>query len=307
MSDVLGITGINGLGMLGLGSSGTYSSYYDPTMMGMSGMYSPYMMGSSYSPYNGMGMMGMYNPTFMGQMMKAQQEMEKLQLTHTGAMHHLQLQNQTNSYINHDQAMFETAMVDAAVNGGILNLATKVREGDADGICEEFDKLKQLLYQKYGDYFSANKDSVNPVASVTNFIENLYSQTIYKNSGEVVNLRSDIKKYGQTAFEHGFWKNLHGKDYHDKYSEETISYLFGTTVDNKAGKDRMESYGAKASKVTELGAAGLAGAVAVPAGLTIAMKMIPGIKMGTAINKWVAAAGAVAGFIGDWMWQQSRA
>lgn len=275
-----GISGISPytspLGMYGLGGYGAYSSYYNPAMMGM-----------------GMGMLGgYYNPTFMaGQM----QQVEKSMLDHTSAMHEMMLDNETRAFTAQDRALFEKAMVDAGVNKGIQNLAAKIQEGDQDGICEEFDALKHTLYTKYSDYFKANSDKLDPRDSVTNWIEILYSQIVSKQRGEVVDLRSDIKKYGQTPFEHGFWKNLHGKDYHDKYSEETLNYLFDTRVDNKAGKDRMESYGAAASKVTEAGLAGLTGAVA--------FKLIPGLKKLPKAG-WIGAA-ALA--IGDLMWQSSRA
>ncbi len=273
-----GITGINPysspLGMYGLGGYGTYSSYYNPAMMGMG------MLG------------GYYNPTFMANQM---QQIEQSQLQHTSAMHEMMLENETKAFTAQDRALFEKAMVDAGVNKGIQNLAAKIQEGDQDGICEEFDALKHTLYTKYNDYFKANSDKLDPRDSVTNWIEILYSQIISKQRGEVVDLRSDIKKFGQTPFEHGFWKNLHGKDYHDKYSEETLSYLFDTRVDNKAGKDRMEGYGAAASKVTEAGVAGLTGAMA--------FKLLPGLKKLPKAG-WIGAA-ALA--IGDLMWQSSRA
>ena len=304
-----GITGINGLGTFGLGGSSTYSSYYDPTMMGMTGSYgmdgySSYgNMGSAYSPYGAMGMMGgMYNPTFMASYMRemnqAQQQIEIDKLNHAGTMHNLQLQNQTVAFSDTDRAIFEKAMVDASINKSIQNLAVKVKEGDSDGICQAFDEAKQALYTKYSDYFKANASRMNPADSVTNYIENLYTQIVSKDRGEIVSLRNDIKKYGETAFEHGFWKNFHGKDYHDKYSEETISYIYGTPIDNKAGKDRMEKYGAVTEKVVETAGAGVAGGLV--GGSLLAM--LPKVKF-----KWVAPIAAAAAIAGDWLWQQSRA
>lgn len=298
-----GITGINGLGTFGLGGSSTYSSYYDPTMMGLAGSYG---MGGLCSPYGTMGAMGMmggmYNPTFMASYMRemnqAQQQIEIDKLNHAGTMHNLQLQNQTVAFSDTDRAIFEKAMVDASINKSIQNLAVKVKEGDADGICQAFDEAKQALYTKYSDYFKANASRMNPADSVTNYIENLYTQIVSKDRGEIVSLRNDIKKYGETAFEHGFWKNFHGKDYHDKYSEETISYIYGTPIDNKAGKDRMEKYGAVTEKVVETAGAGVAGGLV--GGSLLAM--LPKVKF-----KWVAPIAAAAAIAGDWLWQQSRA
>lgn len=320
MSLGYGITGIgNGLGTFGLGGT---SSYYDPTMMGMAGAYSPYgsmgMMGA-YSPYSGMGMMGMYNPSFMGQMNKAYQQMEVDQLNHAGAIHNLMLQNQTQAFTDQDRAIFEKAMVDAGVNKCVTNLAEMVRKGNADGICQTYDELKQTLYTKYSDYFKANSNKLNPSDSVANFVELLYSQIISAQQGEQVDLRSDIKKYGETAFEHGFWKNFHGSDYHDKTSEQALSYMFGTPIDNKAGHERMEKYGATAEKIAEVGAAAAVGAVAVPTVAKAGKSVLSSIvsigsekggeaisKLSTFNKKW-AWAGAIGLAIGDWLWQQSRA
>lgn len=298
-----GITGINGLGTFGLGGSSTYSSYYDPTTMGLAGSYGMGGLCYPYGAMDAMGMMGgMYNPTFMASYMRemnqAQQQIEIDKLNHAGTMHNLQLQNQTVAFSDTDRAIFEKAMVDASINRSIQNLGVKVKEGDADGICQAFDEAKQALYTKYSDYFKANASRMNPADSVTNYIENLYTQIVSKDRGEIVSLRNDIKKYGETAFEHGFWKSFHGKDYHDKYSEETISYVYGTPIDNKAGKDRMEKYGAVTEKVVETAGAGVAGGLV--GGSLLAM--LPKVKF-----KWVAPIAAAAAIAGDWLWQQSRA
>lgn len=322
MSLGYGITGIgNGLGTLGLGGT---SSYYDPTMMGMAGAYSPYgsmgMMGS-YSPYSGMGMMGMYSPSFMGQMNKAYQQMEVDQLNHAGAMHNLMLQNKTKAYTDQDRAIFEKAMVDTGVYKGVKNLAEMVRKGNSDGICQAYDELKQTLYTKYSDYFKANANHLNPEDSVANYIERLYSEIITAEQGEQVDLRSDVKKYGETALEHGFWKNFHGSDYHDKTSEQALSYMFGTPIDNKAGHERMEKYGATFEKGVELATAAAVGAVALPTVAKVGKSVLSSVgslineKLGEKIsksnflgfNKKWAWAGVAAGLIGDWLWQQSRA
>ena len=308
-----GINGIgynpmmNGLGLYGLGTSGTFGTYADPSTMAMMGM-SPYSMG-------GMGMMGMYNPTFMAQMTQMQQEIEKSQLQHSSAMHEILLQNKTDAFKAEDKALFEKAMVDAGVNQGIENLARKVKEGDQDGICEEFDKLKQTLYTKYQDYFRANKGNLNPALNVSEFIELLYTKIRSAQEGQVVNLRGDIYKYGESAFEHGFWKNLHGKDYHNRYTEETINYLYGTSVDNKAGKDRMEKIGAKVESGVEYVAAPVVGALA-GAGVATTIAGVGKVISPSFISSWNgfknfgkigAALGAIGLLAADIMWQNSRA
>lgn len=59
---------------------------------------------------------------------------------------------------------------------------------------------------------------------------------------------------------HGFNEKFFGKkDYHNKYTEETLSYLFGTRIDNKAGKDRMDKIGGGFGRVAEGATAWAAG------------------------------------------------
>lgn len=308
MSYPFGITGIgsnpymNGLGSFGLGAGGTYSSIGDMSSMGMAG----YGM-------NGMGaMMGMYNPSFMGQMNKAYHEIEKQNLEQAGAMHNLLLQTQTQNYRANDEYLFNKSLEDSAVQGGIMNLAEKVREGDADGICEEFDKLKSTLYTKHADYLKANSNRLNPSDSVNRVIEDLYAQimTAKINDGNPVSLRNDIKRYGETAFNHGFNKNFFGKkDYHNNYSEETLSYLFGTRIDNKAGKDRMETFGGAAGRVAEGATAAGAGYGIGLAAAALAKVVNPlGIckNLGFKGTHSFGKIGLMAALAGDILWQMSR-
>ncbi len=307
MSYPFGITGIgsnpymNGLGSFGLGTGGTYSSIGDMSSMGMAG----YGMSGMGAMMGMPGMMGMYNPSFMGQMNQAYQEIEKQNLEHAGAMHKLMLQTQTQNYQADDQYLFQKSLEDGSVNTLIVNLADKIREGDADGICEEFDKLKSTLYTKHADYLKANSNRLNPSDSVNNVIENLYAQIITAKTGQVASLRNDIKQYGETAFNHGFNKNFFGKkDYHNNYSEETLSYLFGTRIDNKSGKDRMENIGGTVGRVAEAGTVAASGAAAGIGASILARLCSSKVTFGGA--KWMAAIGAVGGLAADVLWQMSR-
>lgn len=307
MSYPFGITGIgsnpymNGLGSFGLGAGGTYSSIGDISSMGMAG----YGMSGMGAMMGMPGMMGMYNPSFMGQMNKAYHEIEKQNLEHAGAMHKLMLQTQTQNYQADDQYLFQKSLEDGSVNTLIVNLADKIREGDADGICEEFDKLKSTLYTKHADYLKANSNRLNPSDSVNNVIENLYAQIITAKTGQVASLRNDIKQYGETAFNHGFNKNFFGKkDYHNNYSEETLSYLFGTRIDNKSGKDRMENIGGTVGRVAEAGTVAASGAAA-GIGASILARLCSS-KVTFSGAKWMAAIGAVGGLAADVLWQMSR-
>lgn len=298
MSYPFGITGIgynpymSGLGMLGLSGGGTYSSYYNPAFMG----------------YGGMGMMGMY-PAYMQQMNQTYQNMEKSQLNHAGAMHELLLQNKTNAFIAEDRALFEKTMEDRGLQTSIVNLAEKIREGDSDGVCEEYDKIKATIYQKYNSYFKENTN-LDPAESVRKVIEDMYAAIISKKSGETVSLRNDIKRFGETAFMHGFNEKFFGKkDYHNKYTEETINYVFGTRIDNKGGKDRMEKIGGGAARVAE-GVTSAAAGYGIGIGLAALGKVLNpfGIckKLGLSgthkLGKWAAVAALGA----DVIWQLTR-
>ena len=297
MSYLSGITGIgynpymNPIGLTGLSDYSSYGSYYSPmnAMSGM-GMYNPMMM-------------GMYYPAFMGQMNQAYQNIEKSQLSHSSAVHDIMLQNKTKAMISHDREIFEQAMIDTGIESKVRTLHDKIVEGDQDGICEEYDKLKQTIFTKYSDYFKSNSSKMNVEDAVNKFIEELYTQQISPKVGAQVDLRGDIRKYGETAFMHGFNKEFLGKkEYHDKYTEETLSYLFGTTVDNKAGKDRIEKVGGYVGKGAEALAAGAAGygAGLLASGIT-SLATNSSVKCG----HWGKIA-ALAAMAGDICWQLTR-
>ena len=142
---------------------------------------------------------------------------------------------------------------------------------------------------------------------VNRVIEDLYAQimTAKINDGNPVSLRNDIKRYGETAFNHGFNKNFFGKkDYHNNYSEETLSYLFGTRIDNKSGKDRMENIGGTVGRVAEAGTVAASGAAA-GIGASILARLCSS-KVTFRGAKWMAAIGAVGGLAADVLWQMSR-
>lgn len=312
MSYPFGITGIgynpymSGLGTLGLSAGGTYSSLGDTSMMGMTGMNGMGMMGMMGMP----GMMGMYNPSFMGQMNQAYHEIEKQNLEQAGAMHNLMLQTKTNNYRANDEYLFQKSLEDADIEGTVTRLAEKVREGDADGICQIFDELKISLYKKNADYINANRDRLDPSRSLNSTIERLYAQIISVKEGRVTNLTDDIKAYGETAFKHGFNKKFFGKkDYHEKYSEETLNYLFGTPIDNKAGKDRMESIGGGFGRVAEAGTAAAAG-YGAGLGLAAISKILNPLgiceNLGLKGTHKFGKFGLIAALAGDIVWQMSR-
>ena len=299
---------ISGIGGLGLDPSGAYSDY--SSMMGMS----PYGMGmAGMSPMMGMGMMGM-NPAFMGQMAQMQKMMadiqhqqEKSQLSHAENMHALIQQAEVNQLSAHDRAIFEKAMVDGDIKEGIRTLANVIRTGDQDAICEQYDKLKMSLYTKYSDYFQNADKNKNSFANVNNLIRTLYAQIVGAGSGQLVDLEQDIKEYGESAFTHGFNKTFLGKNGHnEKYSEETINYLFGTRINDKGSKDRTQKIGGWVARGVEGAAAGLGGYLAA-LGLTgVGKFLIPSLKTSFKGLHNLGKVGLLLGLGADVLWQMSR-
>lgn len=288
--------GTNPLGTMGLNFTGAYGSYADPMSMGMMGM----------NGLNGMGMMGMYNPTFMKQMMDMQHEIEKSQTRHSQDMHEILTQAEVANLSAHDRAIFQKISVDGDVQRGIEILAKVVRDGDSDAIIMEYDKLKSIIYTKFAEDFRNNKTSDSKLTA-DRYIDMMYTDIISKQSGETVNLRDDIKKYGETAFMHGFNQAFLGNSGHNtKYSEEVLSYIDGTRINDKGSKDRAHRWGGYAERGVEGLAAAGAGAAAGLGLLGIA-KTLPGIKVPFfKCAKWVGWAGAAAALAGDIWWQMSR-
>ena len=334
MSDTLGITTnpylMNGLGSFGLGGYSSYGNYGDPSMTGMMmgtgtmGITSPYSsmgMGMGMmSPYN-MGMMGMMDPNYMAQFYKTQaqtqQDIEKLQLQHTGAMNQLLLQSQTQAATNKDAATFENAMIDADIQNGITTLIDKVDQGDTDGICREFDKVKNTIYTKYASYFNKNAQNIDPKKSAGEWVEMLYANKVSALRGTAATLRSDIEAKCDGSFAQGFWSNFKGKDYHKRDAAETVAYIGGTNVDNHEGKEQIKKVGRVTEALTETVAAPIAGYLAAGAGSMLLAGTAKGmlsvfgkgahqwIKIGT-VGKWAGIIGAGVALAGDLIWQSTR-
>ena len=279
-----GLSGISpytsGLGTVGLsGFNGMYTM--DPTMMyglgGMSGMS---------------GMMGMYNPAFMAQMSQAQlqmlqtqQEMEKQQLRHTGNMHDTLMDVKMQNMSGEERALFTSLAQDGGIKSAIGNLAEVIRTGNQDEICRQYDIVKQTIITKYSSYLKNNMSTMTPEETVRGVIEGLYSKYVSAQAGEAVTLQSDIRKYGESAFKHGFNKAIWGgDDYHGRYTEQTLSYITGTKIDNLSGKEKMHKRGEKVGYAVKFGSLPVVGLIA--GGLIGAAKQCgwKGAAIGTGIG-----------------------
>lgn len=275
MTNGYGITGI-GYPMMGLGDYGlsTNSAYgnYDNYMLGMNGMgymNNPMAMGMNPSVFG----YGGYNPLFMGQMMS---QMEQYQANHAANMHSTLLRNQTQAHTETDRALIDTILTNASVQKSVKTLATKVREGDQDGICLEYDKLRQQIYKTYGDEIRARGGEENPYEAATQIIDVLYTSIVTaQNGGETADLEQDIIKYGDKAFKNGF-KQGHRSGHHDRYVDETLQHCFGYRIDEKESKDRAQAIGKGVGSVAKGLEWGVAGAGAGSAAYALTSKTLGG-------------------------------
>jgi hypothetical protein len=254
-------------------------------------------------------MYGMYNPLFMGQMYA---QMEKNQLSHAGTMHTNLLNNQVQATTETNRAQVNNMLTNASVQRGLDNLRQKVVEGDQDGICSEFDKLRTQIYKTYGDEILSRGGEESPSVAAAKIIEYMYGQHYSAQTGTTVDLRSDIEKYGSSAGATGFMQGLR-KGHHKRYTDETLYHCFGTAIDNKGSKDFSRDLckvGGSITSTVEKGVLGLgvgAGLYTLGTGITKGLAALLGkgkcIKWN---NKWlgaIAAATTVAAMIGDVVWQ----
>ena len=308
-----GISGIgyNPLGNMGLGMSGQYGSYdaYMPSMMGMN-----YGMGMGMNPSFGMGgMMGAY-PAFMAQMQQVQNQIEASQAEHNSAMHNILLNNEVNAHRETDSALMKKMLTNGDIHQGIQNLYNKVREGDQDGICSEFDKLKDYVYNTYRDELAARGDKINPSVSATQYIEAIYGNVISAQTGQVCDLRSDIKRYGDGALQNGFMSGLR-RDHHSRYIDETMNHCFGLEIDQKGSKDMRQTIGNGAGRTVSVlekgvygaGAGVAAAGIGLGLGKLLSFGKLPWLKAMGKAWKPAMCIGAIAGMAADIWWQTEKA
>ena len=292
----LPISGIGyGLGNLALSAPGAFTSY-DNMMYGMGGIYSPY----------GYGMMGMYYPSIMAKM---QQDIESSQIQHSANMHSMLLQNDVRANRETDSALIRKVLTNSDVMQGIQNLRDKVIEGDQDGICQEFDKLKSAIYQTYKGELNERNGFNNPKTSASELIEAVYNTVCQSD------LRNDIKKYGGSAMKTGFKKQFKPGS-SERYVDQTLNHCFGLRIDQKGSQDTAKTIGAigggaaHAAKYGVYGAAAGGGAVLAGNLLAKGAATIIGKGNKVPINMKLAGRGALAGLIigtiCDAVWQITK-
>ncbi|MBE7711934.1 MAG: hypothetical protein E7Z92_07345 [Cyanobacteria bacterium SIG31] len=275
------ITGLGypqfGLGQLGLGGYGPYSSAYSSYMPATMGTY-------GFSPY-GMGGLGYFNPAFMAQM---QQNIEASQLQHAGAMHNIMKDVEVSNYSRSDNALIEKIAQNGSVAGGISSLYQKVREGDQEGVMQEWDKLKEFIRTTYRDELDARADKVNIDATINEIIKRLYASTISAQEGRNVDLITDLRKYGEKHFENGFNAAFFGDGHSKATVDDTLNHCFGHRIDDKGSKETTRKIGSAVGEGAEWAtwtAGGIAAGTGVAtAGLGFARALTPKSAQGSIAN-----------------------
>lgn len=312
-----GISGIgyNPLGTMGLGLSGQYASYdaYMPSMMGSgyaTAMTNPMFATGAMSGMYGMGAgMNMYNPTYWA---SAQQQIEASQIQHAGNMQKLVLDNEVNGLNNSNSALINKMLSDGDIEQGIRRLYGKVKEGDQDGICEEFDKLKNYVCNTYRSELTAQGDKINPSTSATKIIEAIYGQTVtaLAGDGKTHSLEGDIRFYGENSFVNGFKGGLL-RGHNKRYTDETLNHCFGTSVNDQGSKEVNRTIGNGIGRIASVAQKGLIGSVsgvaltglALGLGKLVSFGKLPWLKCMGASWKGAMTIGAIAGIVGDILWQ----
>ena len=301
-----GISGIGypmyGLGNLGLSPTGTFASY-DNTALGMNGS----LFGMNPMMY------GMYNPLYMGQMAA---QMETNQVNHASKMHTTLMNNQVQATTETDRAQVSNMLTNASIQRGVTSLRQKVLEGDGEGICAEFDKLKNQVYQTYHDELAARGSEEDPSVAATKLVENLYSTIVSAQTGQTVSLVQDIETYCENAGTNG-WKTGFNKGHNEIYKDQVLNHCFGTRIDNaeskEASKTLMNGLGRVGSVLEKgvIGAAVGAGTYGITWGVTkgihklFSSKALKDCGFKMSMNSFGKTMGwaALAFAVGDIIWQ----
>lgn len=330
MTSIAGI-GYGPLGTYGLGMSGQFGSYdaYMPSMYGMSP--SMYGMGMNPSIFGMNGMYGMYNPAFMANMY---QQVEASQAQHSGNMHEILLNNEINAHRHTDSALVKKILTNADIQRSAANLYDKVKSGDQDGICQEFDNLRDNILNTYRDEFAAMGDKINPITSASQYAEHVYGNlaTAWAGDGKTHSFRDDVIKYGDSSLQNGFMSGL-VRGHHDRYVDETLNHCIDLRIDHKESKDRRQALGNGLGRVVSVLAKGaIGGGIGLGVG-ALGIGTIKGINAlfpkheivenGTKemVRGWskiakmpwggplkfLAVAGIITGIVADIFWQNEAA
>lgn len=287
-------SGITGISPIGLGfdtsSFGDYSNYM-PSMMG----YNMYGNGGLYGA-GGYGM-GMGLGYAMAPMLEYQQQLALMQnqleyntLNHTRQMHSGLVSNEVQAHEESLSGVIQKLLADGAVQSRIMTLHTKIKEGDQDGVCQEYDKLKENVYRTFEKELRNNGISINKADEARRIIESIYGQIVSSTArdGQDHTLEGDIEKYCGTAFQTGFMGGFKG-NYSQRYREETLNHIYGKQIYNRSYKDGLKTKGKVLGTICagfkDVGVGGVEGAGIYAVGVSMAA-LIATLCGAKGVGKW---------------------
>ena len=211
-------------------------------------------------------MYGMYNPLYMGKMMA---QMETNQVNHASNMHTTLMNNQVQATTETDRAQIAKMLTNASIQKDVENLRQEVLKGDGEGICREFQKLKNQIYNTYHDELAARGSEEDPNVAATRLAENLYSSIVSAQTGQTVSLRQDIDTYCENAVKNGLLQGLR-KGHHDLTKAEVLNQCFGTRIDSESSLQTVKGISEGVGRVGSVVEKGVVGAGIGAAGYGLA-------------------------------------
>lgn len=319
-------------GISPIGNITGYTGYnnYDPTMLAIMNGYSNYALSNPYSSglmmngYNGLtGINGYtgynaYNQDSINayleslkQLYSAQNQIQQQSLQYSVDMHKAKEQaNVTNAQV-HDRTFFEKVSVDGDVQNCIREIYDSIRRGDTNYVAQKYYELKQVILNKYNDYYRNSSGGLNDKENLNQFISVLYSEIGggYDPNGIKPDLRNDILTYSETPFENAMNTTFMGNSGHNKYDgEELLNKIHGTRINDAGSKANARKIGRAAGRAKEglyfAGGGAAAGLSLWALGRLQPIKFISnGFKGKAKALAWIGALGA--GLFDAW-WQTTR-
>jgi len=273
--------------MYGFGPSsfGDYSSYM-PSMMGLSGigsygggMNSVFDPMTSYGAgmYGGMmgGMMN-YWLDYQKNMQQLQNDLELYSLEHNKKMHAGMINSEVQAHEESLSGIAEKLLADGSVQEGVKSLYAKIKEGDQNGVCQEYDKLKEIIYATYDKELKTKGIPIARATDARRLIEDAYSQIISataRDGDSNHTLEGDIEKYCGNSFQVGFMSGFKG-NHNQRYLEETMNHITGRRIDNRIYKDHLKKKGKLIGLICaglrDIGVGGVEGAGLWATGVSVA-------------------------------------
>jgi len=230
--DGLGISPIG----LGLGGSvyGDYS-YYMPSMMGAYGM-------GGYSPYGAYGFAPMME--YQQYMQRLQNQLDVENLKHTNVMHQGMINNEVKAHEDSLSGIVQKLVTDGAVQERLMTMYRKIQEGDTNGVAQEYDKLKERVYETFSKEIASKGIDIGRADEARKIIATMYQDVINAAAGDnqLHTLEGDIQKYCDGAFQTGFVNSFKNQD-GQRDKDELINHIYGTRINNYESKQSRKAIG----------------------------------------------------------------